>query len=135
MNRTGISEQTSGTEEKEKKAKKAVVKKTFPELFALVKEKLERTGKTDLPGRQAYEFHISDLNGVFYVEIHDGRIDAEPYDYYDHDGVFTASAATYAALCDGSLTPITAYAVGRLEASGGTDQVKILMEIFSQKFS
>ena len=123
--------QASEAEKKTEKIKQAVVKKTFPELFAKIKEKLEKTDCTALTGRIAYEFHISDPDGVFYVEIHNGRMDVQPYDYHDHNGVFTASAATYEALCEGSLTPITAYAAGRMKISGGTDQVKVLMKIFA----
>ncbi len=129
--KTVILKQTSETEKNAEKTEQTAAKKTFPELFAQIKEKLEKQDSTALTGRAAYEFHISDPDGVFYVEICDGRIDVQPYDYHDHNGVFTASAATYEALCDGSLTPITAYAAGRLKASGGTDQVKILMKIFA----
>ncbi len=131
METAEILKQAEGTERKEEEAIQTVKKKTFTELFAQMKEKLEKTGSTALTGHAAYEFHISDLDGIFYVEIHDGQIDVQPYDYYDHNGVFTASAATYEALCDGTLTPITAYAAGRLKTSGGTDQVKEFMKILS----
>ncbi|MCD8381250.1 MAG: SCP2 sterol-binding domain-containing protein [Lachnospiraceae bacterium] len=131
METANILKQTSEADISVEKTKLAVEKKNFPKLFAQIKERLEKQDSTALTGRTAYEFHISDLDGVFYVEISDGRIDVQPYDYRDHDGVFTASAATYEALCDGSLTPITAYAVGRLKISGRMDQVKTLMKIFA----
>ncbi|MCD7751135.1 MAG: SCP2 sterol-binding domain-containing protein [Lachnospiraceae bacterium] len=131
METDNILELTSEAEKDAEKIKQAVVKKTFPKLFAQIKEKLELTDSTVLSGHAAYEFHISDPDGIFYVEISDGRIDVQPYDYHDNQGVFTASAATYEALCEGSLTPITAYAAGRLKISGGTDQVKVLMKIFA----
>lgn len=131
MGTADISGQVSETEKKKEKTQRAAVKETFPELFARLRERLEKTDVTVLTGREAYEFHVSDLDGVFYVEISDGRIDVQPYDYHDHNGVFTASAATYEALCNDSLTPITAYAAGRLKVSGGTEQVKALMKVFS----
>ncbi|MCD7818900.1 MAG: SCP2 sterol-binding domain-containing protein [Lachnospiraceae bacterium] len=123
--------QTSETETKKEITEQVVKEKTFHELFTQIKEKLELTDSTSLPSHVAYEFRLSDLDGVFYVEIEDGRINVQPYDYHDNQGVFTASAATYEALCDGSLTPITAYAAGRLKTDGNVDQVKALMKIFA----
>lgn len=131
MSTTEISQQEAETEKKAEKVKLPVNKKTFAELFAQIKEKLEKADITALKDRIAYEFHLSDLEGVFYVEAHDGQIDVQPYDCHDHNGVIFASAATYEALCDGGLTPITAYAAGRLKVDGNVDQVKALMKIFA----
>ncbi|MCD8131313.1 MAG: SCP2 sterol-binding domain-containing protein [Lachnospiraceae bacterium] len=106
---------------------------TFEELFPQIKEKLEQQDAVTVPGRVAFEFHITDLKGVFYVEADNGKVDVEPYDYYDKNGVFTASAATYKALCDGSLTPVTAFAAGRLKVNGEVDLVRTLEALFSGK--
>ncbi|MCD8068234.1 MAG: SCP2 sterol-binding domain-containing protein [Lachnospiraceae bacterium] len=106
---------------------------TFEELFPQIKDKLEQQDAVTVPGRAAFEFHITDLKGVFYVEADNGKGDVEPYDYYDKNGVFTASAVTYLALCNGSLTPVTAYAAGRLKVEGDADLVRTLEKLFSAK--
>ncbi|MCD8325773.1 MAG: SCP2 sterol-binding domain-containing protein [Lachnospiraceae bacterium] len=106
-------------------------KLTFEELFSQIREKLGQTDAAAVSGRAAFEFHVTDMGGVFYIEADNGQIDVEPYDYYDKNAVFTASAATYAALCDGSLTPVTAFAAGRLKVDGSADLVKTLEKLFS----
>ncbi len=106
---------------------------TFEELFPQIKEKLEQQEMVTVPGRVAFEFHITDLNGVFYLEANNGQINVEPYDYHDKNGAVTASAATYKALIDGSLTPVTAFAAGRLKMDGDADLVRTLEALFSGK--
>ncbi|MCD7807343.1 MAG: SCP2 sterol-binding domain-containing protein [Lachnospiraceae bacterium] len=123
-----------GKDKMQKKDVDQVEKKiTFEEVFPQIKERLEQQEIATAPGRMAFEFHFTDLKGVFYLEADNGKIHVEPYDYYDKNGVFTASAATYQALIDGSLTPVTAFAAGRLKVDGDADLIKTLETFFEGK--
>ncbi len=57
-------------------------------------------------------------SGVFYVEVKDGRISVEPYEYYDRQCALTISDDDFAAFASGKLDPIEAYDDGRLVVDG-----------------
>ena len=57
-------------------------------------------------------------NGVFYVEVKDGHISVEPYEYYDRQCAITISDTDFSKLTRGKLDPMKAYDEGRLRAEG-----------------
>ncbi len=57
-------------------------------------------------------------NGVFYVEVKDGQIHVEPYEYYDRQCMITISDDDFSKLTRGKLDPVKAYDEGRLKAEG-----------------
>ena len=59
--------------------------------------------------------------GVFYVEVKDGRISVEPYEYYDRQCAITISDTDFNRLLKGSLDPGKAYDNGRLRVDGDLD--------------
>jgi putative sterol carrier protein len=61
-------------------------------------------------------------NGVFYVEVKDGRISVEPYEYYDRQCAITISDTDFSKLTRGKLDPVQAYDEGRLKAEGDLDK-------------
>ena len=61
---------------------------------------------------------VGEENGVFYVEVKDGQISVEPYEYYDRQCAITISDADFSKLTRGKLDPVKAYDEGRLKAEG-----------------
>lgn len=57
-------------------------------------------------------------NGVFYVEVKDGRISVEPYEYYDRQCAITISDGDFSKLTRGKLDPAKAYDEGKLRVEG-----------------
>lgn len=57
-------------------------------------------------------------NGVFYVEVKDGRISVEPYEYYDRQCAITISDADFSKLMRGKLDAVKAFNEGRLRVEG-----------------
>ena len=57
-------------------------------------------------------------SGVFYVEIKDGKINVEPYEYNDRNCAITISLADFNKLIDGKLDPILAFGTGKLKVDG-----------------
>ena len=57
-------------------------------------------------------------NGVFYVEVKDGRISVEPYEYYDRQCAVTISDADFSKLTRGKLDTVKAYDEGKLRVEG-----------------
>jgi len=60
--------------------------------------------------------------GAFYIEIKDGEVYIEPYEYYDRDCKFIVSAENFLKICDGSLDAVKAFTVGKLKVEGNIDK-------------
>ncbi|MBR6381671.1 MAG: SCP2 sterol-binding domain-containing protein [Lachnospiraceae bacterium] len=56
--------------------------------------------------------------GVFYVEVKDGQIHVEPYDYHDRNCALTIDLADFNKLIDGKLDPVLAFTTGKLKVDG-----------------
>ena len=56
--------------------------------------------------------------GVFYVEIKDGKVNVEPYEYNDRNCALTLSLEDFNKLLNGKLDPVFAFTVGKLKVDG-----------------
>ena len=51
---------------------------------------------SDIHEHLAYQFNITgEAEGIFYVEVKEGTLYVEPYEYFDRDAMFTCSAEPY----------------------------------------
>ncbi len=77
--------------------------------------------KVDATGRDflAVQINITGKDsGVFYVEVKDGKINVEPYEYHDRQCAITMSLTDYNKLLDGKLDPVVAFTTGKLKIDG-----------------
>ena len=56
--------------------------------------------------------------GVFYVEVKDGKINVEPYEYNDRNCAVTMNMKNFDKLIDGKLDPVAAFTLGKLKVDG-----------------
>lgn len=59
-------------------------------------------------------------SGVFYVEVKDGNINVEPYEYNDRQCAITMTNKNFNKLIDGKLDPVFAFTTRRLKVEGDT---------------
>ena len=59
-----------------------------------------------------------DNSGVFYVEVKDGKVSIEPYEYNDRNCDITMSMDNFNKLIDGKLDPVMAFTLGKLKVGG-----------------
>ena len=103
---------------------------TFESFFAAVKEKLDCADVRDIRGHVALEFQVrGEAKGMFFVEITNGRIRIEPYNYHDRDVSFAADADTYLAIMNGELNPMIAFATGRVKIYGDMQKAKLAVHL------
>ena len=91
---------------------------TFDELLTKVRTKAQ---DADVSGVDflAVQVNITGKNsGVFYVEVKDGKISVEPYEYNDRQCAITISMADFNKLLDGKLDPVLAFTTGKLKVDG-----------------
>lgn len=107
---------------------------TYEEFFSKVKEQLMGADVSGIHEHLAYQFNIvGEAEGIFYVEVKDGQIFVEPYEYYDRDVIFTVSADNLAKIAQGKLDPILAYTMKKLKVDGSIDKALKLKELVKSK--
>ena len=56
--------------------------------------------------------------GVFYVEVKDGKVNVEPYEYHARQCAISISSSDYVKLVTGKLDPVLAFTLGKLKVEG-----------------
>ena len=85
---------------------------------------------SDITEHLAYQFNITgEASGIFYVEVKDGKLFVEPYEYFDRDAMFTCSAQTLRELADGTLDPVLAFTIQKLKVEGNIDKALRFKEL------
>ncbi len=107
---------------------------TYEEFFAKVKEKFMTADVSDITEHLAYQFNITgEAEGIFYVEVKDGKLYVEPYDYHDRDAAFTASAENLMKIAEGKLDPVFAFTMKKLKVEGNIDKALKLKAMIDSK--
>lgn len=107
---------------------------TYAEFFAEVKGKFMDADVSDVTEHLAYQFNIiGEESGIFYVEVKEGRLYVEPYEYYDRDAMFTAKAEVLMKIAAGELDPILAVTVQKLKVEGNIDKALKLKDLIDSK--
>ncbi|MCH5208835.1 MAG: SCP2 sterol-binding domain-containing protein [Oscillospiraceae bacterium] len=91
---------------------------TFKEIMTKVQEKAKEidASKTNF---LAVQINLTGENGgVFYVEIKDGKVSAEPYEYNDRSCAITMSPENFMKFLGGKLDPVLAFTTGKLKVDG-----------------
>ena len=104
---------------------------TYAEFFYEIKGKFMGVDVSDIKEHYAFQFNIEDeeAGGAFYVEVKNGELFVEPYEYYDRDAMFICQAKTLKKIASGKLDPILAFTTGKLKVEGSIDKALRLKEI------
>lgn len=96
---------------------------TYEEVFNESKKIIMQADVSDVPGHLAVEIDIiGEGEGAFYIELKDGQLFVEPYEYYDNDCKFIVSAEDFLKMANGKLDSIFAFTTGRLRVEGSIDK-------------
>ena len=108
---------------------------TYAEFFYEIKNKFMGADLSDISEHLAFQFNIEDeeAGGIFYVEVKDGVLSVEPYEYFDRDAMFTATPDTFLKIAEGKMDPIWAFTVQKLKVEGNIDKALRLKDIIEIK--
>lgn len=107
---------------------------TYSEYFSSVKTKFMGTDVSDIKEHLAYQFNVlGEGSGVFYVEIKDGQLHIEPYEYFDRDAMFTATAEVFNKILDGKLDPVAAFTTQKLKVEGNIDKALKINDLIQRR--
>lgn len=97
---------------------------TYQEIVAKVKERLKDVDTGKVQDFLAIQVNITgEGEGIFYVEVKDGVLSVEPYEYYDRQAIITMKSKNFLALMDGKLDPVMAFTLGKLKIDGSIEKV------------
>ena len=107
---------------------------TYAEFFSEIKGKFMEADVSDISEQLAYQFNITgEAHGIFYVEVKEGKLYVEPYEYFDRDAMFIGSAETFLKIADGKLDPVLAFTLQKLKVEGNLDKALKLKELIDKK--
>jgi putative sterol carrier protein len=103
---------------------------TYEENFNKLKKMLIKADASKIQGELALQFNIvGDGQGIFYAKVKDGQLSIEPYEYYDRDATFIATAKVFTKLAEGKLNPVVAFTTGKLKVEGNLDRALEIQKI------
>lgn len=110
---------------------------TYADLFYEMKKKFMGADVSDIHEHLAFQFNIEDgeAGGIFYVEVKDGVLHVEPYEYYDKDAMFTCAPDVLLKIADGELDPVEAFTKQDLRVEGNIEKALRLKELIELKRS
>ena len=107
---------------------------TYADMFSQVKAELVHADVSHISEHLAYQFNIiGEAEGIFYVEVKDGKLYVEPYEYFDRDVIFTCTAENLEKIAIGKLDPILAVTLGKLKVEGNIDKALKLKDMLKTR--
>ncbi len=108
---------------------------TYIENFYAVKATIAKTKAKKIQDHLAIQVNLVDDegSGIFYIEVRDGVLHVEPYDYVDRDAIFFAKAPDLIAIMTGKLGYDDAIAKGKLTVAGNTEKAALVKLLVTKK--
>ncbi len=108
---------------------------TYADFFYDIKGRFMGADVSDIHEHLAFEFNIEDeeAGGAFYVEVKDGALYVEPYEYYDRDARFICAPEVLVKIAEGEMDPVWAFTTQKLKVEGNIDKALRLKEIIEAK--
>ncbi len=95
---------------------------TYESIVAAVRKKLSKADVSSIPGTLAFQVDVEGTaEGIFYIEIKDGQLHVEPYDYHDRNARLIINGTNLMKLVNGKLDPVLAFTTGKLKVDGDTN--------------
>jgi len=103
---------------------------TRQEIIDQIKEKTANFDGSSYDGFLALQVTLSDLDEVFYVEVKDGKLAVEPYEYNDRQANMTITSANFVKLINKKLNAKLAFTTGKLKIDGDIGKASELSKLF-----
>lgn len=93
---------------------------TYESIVEAARNKFYDVDVSAVNGTLAFQINIEGkaVNGIFYIEIKDGKVNIEPYEYYDRNAILTINGTNFIKLINGKLDPVVAFTTGKLKVDG-----------------
>lgn len=107
---------------------------TVEQLIGKVYKRLKDRDFSGTQGKLAIQVNLTGkIGGVFYIEVLDGVLSVEPYEYIDRDAAISLTMTNFDRILTGKLNAQVAFAEGKLKIEGNVDKVLLLAELLKNK--
>ena len=104
---------------------------SYEEIISFAKDNLKKTVSKNSTENTAVEFNIyGEGEGAFYIEIKDGKVSLEPYEYYDKDAKVIITADELKKIINREKTPDESFNEGTLTVEGNIDKAREILNVF-----
>lgn len=107
---------------------------TYESIVEAARNKFYDVDVSSVKGTMAFQINIEGkaVNGIFYIEIKDGKVNVEPYEYYDRNAVITISGTNFIKLINGKLDPVIAFTTGKIKVDGDVGAALEMIKFIKQ---
>ena len=103
---------------------------TYEAIVKKVKTAYSKKDASKVQEHLAIQFNVTgEGEGALYLEIANGKLVVEPYDYYDRDVLITSSAKDLIAVAEGKTDFESAIKAGTVYAQGNVSKLALLNEL------
>ena len=105
-------------------------KMTYEELVKQVQEAYLDADASKVKEHLAIQFNVEgEAAGAFYLEVAEGKVIVQPYEYHDRDALVTTKAAVLQDIAAGKLDVVKAFLTGKIKVDGNVGKAALLKEI------
>ncbi len=93
---------------------------TYESIVEATRNKFYDINVSSVQGTMAFQINIEGkaVNGIFYIEIKDGQVHVEPYEYYDRNAIIHINGTNWIKLIGNKLDPVIAFTTGKIKVDG-----------------
>lgn len=93
---------------------------SYESIVETTRNKFADVDVSSVNGTMAFQIEIEGkaVNGIFYIEIKDGKVNVEPYEYYDRNAIIHINGTNWIKLINNKLDPVVAFTTGKLKVDG-----------------
>ncbi len=103
---------------------------TYEELVASIQKTYAKADAKSIPEHVAIQVNVTgEGEGAFYIEVADGQVHVEPYEYYDRDAIISTSAENILDIVLKKGSVASMMAAGQAAVYGNVDKTMLLDEI------
>lgn len=93
---------------------------TYESIVETTRAKFSAVDVSSVQGTLAFQINIEGkaVNDIFYIEIKNGEVHVEPYEYYDRNAIIHINGTNWNKLISGKLNPVVAFTAGKIKVDG-----------------
>jgi len=105
---------------------------TYEKIVEKVKKALAKVDASGVKGHLAVQVDVyGEGEGAFYIEVKDGKVDVQPYEYFDHDLRIRCTAGEIISIVEGKKKVIEEVAAQNIEALRNVARIDDFAELLS----
>ena len=105
---------------------------TYEQIVEKVKKALNKVDASGVKGHLAVQVDVyGEGEGAFYIEVKDGKVDVQPYEYFDHDLRIRCTATEIISIVEGKKKIIEEVAAQNIEALRNVARIDDFAELLS----